>query len=501
MGAAGGRVEERRQDVVGRSNKNIGGLAARRRRNMWIGFAITLGLLLGAGGGALLAVKPWTPEFRHGGLTIAPPPAASHPFPQVAPAPSNAPAPSLSGIAAALGPVVGNPDLGSFAGEVTDADSSTVLWNGDANQPMIPSSTAKILTTATALLELPLDHRVSTNVVAGAAPNELVLVGGGDPTLTAQPDGKGYYPNGPRLSDLVTQIRASGRAVDTIVVDISAFAGPTMAPGWDPVDIGAGSIAPIEPVMIDGGRLDPLVEYSPRTATPALDAGRRLATELGLDPGRVRIGTAAPGAQEIASVQSAPLRDRLRDMMVYSDNVLAEAIGREIAAVTGTEPSFTGAVAAVTATLSKAGFDLTGMSMHDNSGLSTDDRVPPRLLNKLLATAATPSGSSVVQPSNTMAKPETDRLAVTLAPLLDDLPVAGATGSLTSRYVHRDRAGAGWVRAKTGTLSVASSLVGYVLDRDGRVLTFALMSNDRPPEASRPALDSIAGTLRNCGCS
>jgi D-alanyl-D-alanine carboxypeptidase/D-alanyl-D-alanine-endopeptidase (penicillin-binding protein 4) len=139
--------------------------------------------------------------------------------------------------------------------------------------------------------------------------------------------------------------------------------------------------------------------------------------------------------------------------------------------------------------------------MHDNSGLSTDDRVPPRLLNKILATAATPSGSSMVQPSNTMAKPETDPIAVTLAPLLDDLPVAGATGSLTSRYVNRDRAGAGWVRAKTGTLSVASSLVGYVLDRDGRVLTFALMSNDRPPEASRPALDAIAGTLRNCGCS
>jgi D-alanyl-D-alanine carboxypeptidase/D-alanyl-D-alanine-endopeptidase (penicillin-binding protein 4) len=487
--------------VVGGNRKNIGGLAAKRRRNIWIGAAVALVVVLVAGGAVLVVVKPWSAEFRHGGLTIAAPPAPVKPFPQVAPAPSNAPAPSPAGIAAALGPVVGNPDLGAFAGEVIDADSATVLWSAEPDKPMIPSSTAKIMTTAAALLALPPDHRVSTRVVTGSAPSELVLVGGGDPTLTAQPDGKGYYPNGPRLSDLVAQIKSSGRTVDTIVVDPSAYSGPTMAPGWDPVDIGDGSIAPLESIMLDGGRLDPLVEYSPRTPTPALAAGQRLATDLGLDPAKVRIGTAPAGATQVASVESAPLRDRLHDTMVYSDNVLAEAIGREIAVETGNEASFTGAVTALTATLGKAGFDLNGLSMQDNSGLSTEDRVPARLLDKILATAAKPSGASAVQPTGTMAKPETDRLAVTLAPMLDDLPIAGATGSLSSRYVTQNRGGAGWVRAKTGTLSVASALVGYVLDGDGRVLTFALMSNDRPPELSRPALDAIAGTLRNCGCS
>ncbi|MEU4341149.1 D-alanyl-D-alanine carboxypeptidase [Nocardia sp. NPDC023852] len=468
---------------------------------MWIGVTTLLAVLLGGGIGALLALKPWTEEFRHGGLTIAAPPAPVKSFPRVSPALSNAPAPSPAGIAAALTPVIGNPDLGAFAGQVTDADSATVVWSGEANKPMIPSSTAKILTTAAALLTLSAEHRVTTRVVAGSSPNELVLVGGGDPTLTAEPDGKGYYPNGPRLSDLVAQIRSSGRSVDTILVDTSAYAGPTMARGWDPLDIGGGSIAPMESVMIDGGRLQPLVEYSPRTATPALDAARRLAIELGLDPARVRVGTAPAGAVEIASVRSAPLRDRLRDTMVHSDNVLAEAIGREIATATGREASFGGAVAAVNAALSEAGFDLTGLGMHDNSGLSVDDRIPARLLDRIIATAAKQNGATAVQPTGTKAKPENDRLAATLAPLLDDLPVAGATGSLTSRYVARDRNGAGWVRAKTGTLSVSSALVGYVLDADGRVLTFALMSNDRPPEVSRPALDAIAGTLRNCGCS
>ncbi len=498
--AAAGIGQESGGDVFG-GNENIGGLAARRRRNRSIGVAVTLGVLLGVVVVALFTVRPWTAEFRHGRLTIAAPPAPVEPSPQVGPARSNASAPSPAGIAAALAPVLGNPDLGAFAGQVTDADSAMVLWSGDANKPMIPSSTAKILTTAAALLTLPAEHRVTTKVVAGSTPNELVLVGGGDPTLTAQPDGKGYYPNGPRLSDLVAQIKASGRPVDTIVVDTSAYTGPTMAQGWDPIDIPEGSIAPIEPVMLDGGRLQPLVEYSPRTATPALDAGRRLAADLGLDPALVRIGAAPQGAAEIASVRSAPLRDRLRDTMVYSDNVLAEAIGREIATATGGEASFSGGVAAVRAALSTAGFDLTGLDMHDSSGLSVDDRIPARLLDRVVATAAKPSGAAVVQPAGTKAKPENDRIAATLAPMLDDLPVAGATGSLTSRYVTRDRQGAGWVRAKTGTLSVSSALVGYVLDADGRVLTFALMSNDRPPEVSRPALDAIAGTLRNCGCS
>lgn len=490
--------------MVGGSGKNIGDLAARRRRRLWIGCGGGLAVLVAVALAALLVVRPWTDEFRHGGLTVADPPAPVRPAPQIAPAPSNAPAPSPTGLAAALGPVVANPDLGAFAGQVTDADSGTVLWSSDADLPMIPSSTAKILTTAAARLTLPLDQRVRTKVVAGAASNELVLVGGGDPTLTAQPDGKGYYPNSARLSDLVTQIKAAARPVTTIIVDVSAYTGPTLAQGWYPTDVPEGSIAPIEPVMLDGGRLDPLVEYSPRSETPALDVGRRLAIDLGLDPALVRLGTATPDAAEVASVQSAPLRDRLRDMMVHSDNVLAETVGREIATASGGAQSFSGAVTALQNVLGKAGFDLAGMTMQDNSGLSVDDRIPARLLNRVLATAAQPAAvtgsTGTTTQANTVAAGNAS-LPSTLAPLLDELPVAGSTGSLTSRFVNGNRPAAGWVRAKTGTLSVSSTLVGYVLDRDGRVLTFALMSNDRPPELSRPALDAIAGTLRNCGCS
>ena len=475
---------------------------------MWVAVLVATVVAVVVVAAVLVAVRPWTEEFRHGGLTIAAPPAPVKPFPQLTPAAPNAPQPTGHGLTAALAQVATSPDLGNFAGAVSDPDSRTTLWSAEPDKPMIPASTLKVMTTAAALLVLPGDHRLTTRVMAGSAPGEVVLVGAGDPTLTAQADGKGYYPDGPKLSDLVSQIRAAGHPVDTVVVDTSVYSGPAWPAGWDPVDIAGGSWAPIEPVMIDGGRLDPLVEYSPRSATPALDAGRRLALDLGADPAKVRLGTAPTGAAELAHVDSAELRDRLRDMMIHSDDVLAETIGREIAAATGGEQSFAGAAAATLTALRAAGFDTNGVTQIDNSGLSTDDRVPARLLDRILAEAAATIPAGAPATTATAARPvvETGNSSAAtspLAPLLDYLPVAGGSGSLAERFVDGgpQRSGAGWVRAKTGTLSVSSALAGYVLDRDGRVVTFALMSNDRPPEASRPALDAVATALRNCGCS
>ena len=70
------------------------------------------------------------------------------------------------------------------------------------------------------------------------------------------------------FDSLAAQIRASGRTADTILVDASLYTGPAWPAGWEQSDIAGGSWAPIEPVMLDGGRLDPLRAYSPRSATP-----------------------------------------------------------------------------------------------------------------------------------------------------------------------------------------------------------------------------------------
>lgn len=468
--------------MAGDGKKKIGALAGRRRRNVRILMSLVAVLIVAVAALTIVLVQKDTSTAADGAATTSAEPSPVTATPQVAPVSDDAPVPTPAALGAVLAPLVSNPALGAFTGVVADARTGTTLWSQNPDTPMTPASTAKILTAAAAMLSLSPDHRVETRVVQGSRPGELVLVGGGDPTLTAQPVGQpSYYPGAPRIADLVEQIRRAGAEVDSIVVDISAYAGPTMAQGWMPEDVAAGYIAPIESVMIDGARSDPFAEEPPRSATPALDAGRVLAQALGIDPARVTVGKAESGAAPVASVLSAPLRDRLGQMMRRSDNVLAETIAREVAVAKNSEASFTGATEAIGKTLYDAGFKTDGLALHDGSGLSVDDRVPARLQADILTAAA---GET---------KPQ-------LRPMLDDLPVAGATGTLSDRYASGDRTGAGWVRAKTGTLSVASALTGYVVDVDGRVLTFALMSNDRPPEVSRPALDAVAGALRLCGC-
>lgn len=459
--------------------KKQGGLVTRRRRNIRILFGIWGAGFLALVVGGVFAVY----DVQSASSTvIVPAPAPVVATPQVAPVDADAPRPDPVVLAAVLDPAVAAPALGEFTGSVTDAATGTVLWSRDADKPMVPASTTKILTAAAAMLTLPLDHRLTTRVVEGDVPGQVVLVAAGDPTLSAQPPGQDvYYPGGPRIADLAEQIRRSGATVDTVLVDVGIYHGDPLAPGWMPDDVGDGYIAPIEPVMLDGGRLRPLEDESPRSATPALDAGRALAVALGADPARVAVGSASPGASPMASVESAPLGERLGQMLSRSDNVLAETIGREVAVAAGYAASFDGAVDAVEAALRDGGFETDGVALRDLSGLSVDNRIPAGVLDRLVAAAAGPDRDD-------------------LRPMLDYLPVAGATGTLTSRYDTTSRAGAGWVRAKTGTLTDVNGLAGYVVDVDGRVLSFGLISNGTPAGIARPALDVVASVLRECGC-
>jgi D-alanyl-D-alanine carboxypeptidase/D-alanyl-D-alanine-endopeptidase (penicillin-binding protein 4) len=86
---------------------------------------------------------------------------------------------------------------------------------------------------------------------------------------------------------------------------------------------------------------------------------------------------------------------------------------------------------------------------------------------------------------------------------LAGFPVAGLTGTLGSRYTDATTAaGAGLVRAKTGTLNSVIALSGYVVDADGRLLVFSFIGNGLTPGATgnKEALDRTASTLAACGC-
>ncbi len=240
-----------------------------------------------------------------------------------------------------------------------------------------------------------------------------------------------------------------------------------MMPGWDPVDIDGGFVAPLEPAMLSGGRLNGETEGDvPRSHTPALDVAQALADRVGAET--VGLGPAPAEADTLASVESPDLVQRLHMMMKESDNVYAEAIGREVAAHVGID-----APSATLHVLAEHGFDTDGITLVDSSGLSVDNRITPRMLDSILSDATQHEQ---------------------LRPMLDALPVAAGDGTLATRY--GDLAGRGWVRAKTGTLDETSGLAGTVTAESGNVYTFALLSNDSDILEARRAMDTFASALR-----
>ena len=415
-----------------------------------------------------------------------PPPHAPTVTPGVVPVSDTAETPSPAGVGAALAAAAADPNLGRLGGRITDALTGKELWQVADDMPLTPASTNKVLTAAAALLTLDHQARISTRVVAGTqnAQGPVVLVGAGDATLSAAPPGVDtWYKGAARISDLVEQIHRSGVTPTAVQVDTSAFSGPTMAQGWDPADVDNGDIAPIESAMIDAGRIQPSTVNSRRSRTPALDAGRELAKALGLDANAVTIAAAPSGARQLAVVQSAPLVQRLSQMMNASDNVMAECIAREVAAAINRPRSFAGAADAVTNRLSTAHVDTAGATLLDSSGLSVDDRLTAKTLDGVVQAAAGPD-----QPP--------------LRALLDLLPIAAGSGTLADRFVDAStsQGPAGWLRAKTGSLTAINALAGVLTDRSGRVLTFAFLSNAAGPNG-RNAMDALAARLWTCGCS
>jgi D-alanyl-D-alanine carboxypeptidase/D-alanyl-D-alanine-endopeptidase (penicillin-binding protein 4) len=402
--------------------------------------------------------------------------------------------PSAGGVGSALSTYASNPALGSFHGTVLDAATGTLLWDQGSDTEVAPASTNKLLTSAAALLTLGPQATLTTKVVAGSQPGTVVLVGGGDPTLSSLAAPKqSVYPGAARISDLAAQVKSHVTAsVTRIVVDTSRFSGPLTGAGWDPETASQDNYAPIQSVMLDGGRQKPTIPDTPRTYQPALVAGQTLARLLGV-PASVVSTDDEPtqGGQVLGEVHSAPVPDLVTNLLQISDNVLAEALARQVAIADHQPASFDGAAQAVLDVLHRNGFNTDNVTLYDDSGLSPSDRVTTRLLAQVLQVAASSKTS--------------DPRVAKLRPLLYGLPIAGSKvgdATLADRYqTGLSASGKGWVRAKTGTLTDqgVNALAGVVLDKDGRVLVFAFAANGSSL-AAPGLLDDMAATLRGCGC-
>lgn len=465
----------------------------RRRRRTALVVAAALVLVVGLAAAMVFAVPGLAGKL---GLSDDEPAVAIRPpAPPIEFAPAlrapdgKAPAPTAAGVQAALAGPAASPALGSLTGTVLDPATGEVLWEKGAATPLVPASTGKLLTAAAALLSLDHTEQLTTRVVAGEQPGSVIIVGGGDPTLSSLKVGtESVYPGAGHLADLVAQVKANAPGqVSTVFVDIGRYSGDTLAPGWDERDIAGGYITRIVPAMLDGGRGDAAKRDTPRSPNPARALAEEFATRLGASVGGQATVTAPQGAKVLGEVRSAPIIELVDNLLQISDNVLAETIAREVARAAGEEPSFAGASKATLEVLRRNGFDTAGVELADASGLSTQNRVTAKLLASILSVAANPDGK--------------DPRTAKLRPLLGGLPVAGGSGTLATRYQNPGATlGKGWVRAKTGTLSEVNSLAGVVLDADGRLLVFAMMTSGSQASAARPALDVVAATLRQCGC-
>jgi D-alanyl-D-alanine carboxypeptidase/D-alanyl-D-alanine-endopeptidase (penicillin-binding protein 4) len=192
------------------------------------------------------------------------------------------------------------------------------------------------------------------------------------------------------------------------------------------------------------------------------------------------------GSPDLGVVESAPLADVMALALDDSDDALTESLARQGAVEAGRGTSFAATTTWVRQTVASKGVVMDGVTLVDTSGLSAGTRIPVRVLGDVLSLAA--GGQDPA-----------------LQDVVSQLPVAGLTGTLAHRFVKGPAlAAAGIVRAKTGTLTGASSLAGTVVDKDGRLLTFAILADKVAPGVgtltARAALDRFVTTLAACGC-
>jgi D-alanyl-D-alanine carboxypeptidase/D-alanyl-D-alanine-endopeptidase (penicillin-binding protein 4) len=407
---------------------------------------------------------------------------------------------------------------GNMGAVVVDAWSGARLYTLAPETPRNPASNMKLVTAATALVELGPEHRLRTTLAGAIGPDgrvpALVLRGEGDPSLAFED----MLAMAQRLVDYGV------REVDEIVVDGSYFDGQILPPAYEqqPKEIAAFRAA-VGAVSVDRNAYELRVAPGPAVNAPAnvilrcpdhfaLESAIKTSAagapsviaeqkprgeELGLrltgvmplgvrgagyerrvesplhyaghcmksalrslriaGELRVRIGTAAAPAPVLLTHESAPLSSLLQRVGKNSDNFYAEMLLKVIGAESGKQPGSSVAGIARTQNLLKsAGVPAGAAAMVNGSGLFKGGAVTPDALARLL----------VHMVNDPALRPE----------YLSQLAVAGVDGTLSGRLSDLKRTRV--VRAKTGTLDDVVALSGYVFGPgESRALAFSFLVN------------------------
>ncbi|MDP3196068.1 D-alanyl-D-alanine carboxypeptidase/D-alanyl-D-alanine-endopeptidase [Tabrizicola sp.] len=395
---------------------------------------------------------------------------------------------------------------GSVAYVLMDAQTGALLEAREPDVPLPPASVAKAVTALYALEKLGAGYRFLTRVLAtgpvaqGVVQGDIVLVGGGDPTLQTdqlgdlvarlakaglkgatgrlrywdgalprldgiaqdQPDHVGYnaaiaglclnfnrvHFEWKRVSgDWQTTVDARGErfvpAVGMVRVAVAQREAPLFTYGRGRVEewtVASGALGKGGsrwlPVRDPGAYVAEVFRTLARAQGIRLDAGERVAT--------------VPPGNEIGRVESAPLPEVLRDMLRYSTNLTAECVGLTASGVQGLDASGR-AMSDWVRTTFGVGFDL-----HDHSGLGGGSRVTAAGMAKVLVQAG--------------------REGRGLHQILRDVGMKDDKGKVIEGHPVK-------VLAKSGTLNFVSGLAGHIVPpktsgSGGRELVFAIFTGD-----------------------
>ena len=410
------------------------------------------------------------------------------------------------GAAPSVAALIADADLG---GEVTfalaDLQTGDIVAGSGADRPMPPASTAKAITALYALAHLGRDHRFRTRILAtgpisgGRLQGDLILAGGGDPALTTddlgdmaaalaakgvravqgrfqvwagalpyvaaidrgQPEWLGYNPSVAGLNLNFNRVNfVWERAANGYEVGFDARA-ERFAPAVQTARMRiVERDLPVFTYALDGTVEDWTVA---RTALgrggsrwlpvrrPDLYAGhvfQTLVRAQGIALPDPEVLGDLPQVQGLVEHAGDALPEVLREMMKYSTNMTAEAVGMAASRVLGLS-SHPGSAEAMGQWLHRS-IGRQGARFADHSGLSGASRI---------------SAADMV------------------AALVRLGPQAGLPGLMKPvRFKNADLAEAGALPgdavAKTGTLNFVSALAGYFTTASGEGRAFAIFAAD-----------------------
>lgn len=378
-----------------------------------------------------------------------------------------------------LDTLASNPALIKLYGSVVETATGNALYSNNDTTGARPASVLKVLTAAAAIAVLGPTYQITTNVDADDSnPGTIVLVGQGDATLSRAAAGHSVYAGAPTLAALATatltkynSIPANlGIPISHIILD-STYWDPT--DNWDSSvprsEQTGGYLSESTALQVDGDRANPAAQVSPRSTDPVTAAGTAFRTALAAVPGgpgastvTIATGQAEDGAPVLASVQSQPVSTLVKQMLLQSDNTLAEMLARIVSVKENLGGSSSSIQQAITTGLGKYGVDTSGLTIEDGSGESDESQIPPLFMSKFMS----------------LVSQKSDGLQYVAA----GIPVVG-------KY-----------SAKSGVIANAYTISGYTTAADGTGESFTFFAQGTGiTSAAQPALTALANAVYTCG--